>query len=53
MSKAVYIATSEPESGKSIIALGLMRMLLGKTKKVAYFRPVIDDFPDDKKGQSH
>lgn len=49
MSKAVYIATSEPESGKSIIALGLMRMLLGKTKKVGYFRPVIDDFPADKK----
>lgn len=49
MSKAVYIATSEPESGKSIIALGLMRMLLGKTKKVGYFRPVIDDFPKDKK----
>ena len=49
MSKAVYIATSEPESGKSIIALGLMRMLLGKAKKVGYFRPVIDDFPGDKK----
>ncbi len=49
MSKAVYIATSEPESGKSIIALGLMRMLLGKTKKVGYFRPVIDDFPAGKK----
>ena len=49
MSKAVYIATSEPESGKSIIALGLMRMLLGKTKKVGYFRPVIDDFPENKK----
>ena len=49
MNKAVYIATSEPESGKSIIALGLMRMLLGKTKKVGYFRPIIDDFPIDKK----
>lgn len=45
MSKAVYIATGEPESGKSIIALGLMRMLLGKTKKVGYFRPIIGDFP--------
>ncbi len=43
MSKAVYIATSEPESGKSIVSLGLMRMILGRTKKVAYFRPIIDD----------
>ena len=49
MSKAVYIATSEPESGKSIIALGLMRALLGRTKKIGYFRPVIGDFPGEKK----
>lgn len=49
MSKAVYIATGEPESGKSIIALGLMRMLLGKTKKVGYFRPIIGDFPHGEK----
>jgi len=49
MIKAVYIATGEPESGKSIITLGLMRMLLGKTKKVGYFRPIIDGFPQGKK----
>ncbi len=46
MSKAVYIATNEPDSGKSIITLGLMRLLLGKTNKVAYFRPIIDEHPD-------
>jgi phosphate acetyltransferase len=45
MSKALYIATNEAQSGKSIIALGLMRMLLGKTKKVGYFRPIIHDYP--------
>jgi len=43
MNKAIYIAASEPNSGKSIVALGLMRMLLGKTAKVGYFRPIIDD----------
>lgn len=43
MSKAVYIATIEPNSGKSIVVLGLMRMLLGKVAKVGYFRPIIDD----------
>ncbi|TYP70382.1 phosphate acetyltransferase [Aquimarina intermedia] len=43
MSKAVYIATIEPNSGKSIMVLGLMRMLLGKVAKVGYFRPIIDD----------
>ncbi len=49
MSKAVYIATGEPESGKSIITLGLMRMILGRTKNVAYFRPIIDDSPEGKR----
>ncbi|MFD0797340.1 phosphate acetyltransferase [Maribacter chungangensis] len=44
MSKAVYIATTEPNSGKSIISLGLMQLLLGKAAKVSYFRPIIDDF---------
>jgi len=43
MNKAIYIATSEANSGKSIVTLGLMRMLLGKTAKVGYFRPIIDD----------
>jgi len=43
MSKAVYIATIEPNSGKSIVVLGLMRMLLGKIARVGYFRPIIDD----------
>ena len=48
MNKAIYIATSEPNSGKSIVALGLMRMLLGRTPKVGYFRPIIDDIKSDK-----
>lgn len=43
MNKGIYIATLEPNSGKSIVSLGLMRTLLGKTAKVGYFRPVIDD----------
>jgi len=43
MNKAIYIATSEADSGKSIVALGLMRMLLGKTANVGYFRPIIGD----------
>ena len=46
MNKAIYIATSEQNSGKSIITLGLMSMLIGKTAKVGYFRPIIEDFED-------
>ncbi|WP_116769579.1 phosphate acetyltransferase [Maribacter litoralis] len=48
MSKAIYIVTTEPNSGKSIVSLGLMQLLLGKTAKVGYFRPIIDDVPNGK-----
>jgi phosphate acetyltransferase len=46
--KAIYITTIEPHSGKSIVSLGLMKLLLGKTPKVGYFRPIVDDLKDDK-----
>lgn len=45
MSKGIYIATTGPNSGKSIVTLGLMHVLLGKTARVGYFRPIVDDFP--------
>ena len=43
MTKALYVATLEAHSGKSLVVLGLMQLLLGKMAKVGYFRPVIDD----------
>ena len=46
MSKAIYIAKSDYNSGKSIITLGLMSILMGKTAKVGYFRPIVEDFVD-------
>jgi len=49
MSKNVFIATSEPYSGKSIITIGLVNMLLGKAKKVGYFKPIINADPKEKK----
>jgi phosphate acetyltransferase len=49
MNKAIYIATGEPESGKSLVALGLMRIILGRTKRVGYFRPIIEDRPEGEK----
>ncbi len=41
MTNAIYLTTTEPYSGKSIIALGLINLLAGKTEKIAYFKPVI------------
>ncbi|WP_420601786.1 phosphate acetyltransferase [Flagellimonas sp.] len=46
MSKAVYVGTLEPHSGKSLFILGFMKLLLGKVPKVGYFRPIIDDTKD-------
>ena len=40
--KGVYIATTQPNSGKSIVSLGMIHALLEKGLRVGYFRPVID-----------
>ncbi|TVT39492.1 phosphate acetyltransferase [Hymenobacter setariae] len=45
MTKAVFIATAEPYSGKSLVALGLVNMLLGQARRVGYFKPLIDHDP--------
>lgn len=45
MNKNIFIATAEPYSGKSIVALGLVDMLLSKARKVGYFKPIINADP--------
>jgi phosphate acetyltransferase len=49
MSKNVFISTSEPYCGKSVIVLGLVNMLLAKTRKVGYFKPIINADPNENK----
>lgn len=46
--KSVFIATAQPFSGKSILALGLVDMLLAKGQKVGYFKPIINQSPSIK-----
>ena len=41
MTRSIYIASVEPYTGKSLIALGLVNRLLGKTRKIGYFKPII------------
>jgi phosphate acetyltransferase len=43
MTKSIFIASAEPFTGKSIIALGLVNMLLGKTEKIGFFKPIISE----------
>jgi phosphate acetyltransferase len=49
MTKTIFIATTEPYSGKSIVALGIVNMLLAKSRKVGYFKPIINDDAEGKK----
>jgi len=42
MSNTLYVAATEPRSGKSAVSLGLMELLTRNIKKVAFFRPLID-----------
>lgn len=46
--KAIYIATTSSNSGKSIVSIGLMQLLLKKVVKVGYFTPIIDDIEPGK-----
>lgn len=49
MTRNLYIAATEPMSGKSLVALGLMELLSRKHARMGFFRPVIAhaDRPDN------
>lgn len=42
MANTLYVAGTEPRSGKSAIILGLMELLTRNIKKVAFFKPLIE-----------
>ncbi len=42
MTNSLYITTTEPRCGKSLVSLGIANLLLRKTGRVAIFRPIID-----------
>ncbi|HEY9628880.1 MAG TPA: phosphate acetyltransferase [Coleofasciculaceae cyanobacterium] len=41
MSRNLYIAAIAPDSGKSVVVLGLMELLSKRIDKVGFFRPVV------------
>ncbi len=43
MANKLYVAGTEPRSGKSAIILGLMELLTRNIKKVAFFKPLIEE----------
>ncbi len=49
MYKSLYITATEARSGKSALVLGVMQLLTRKMRKVAFFRPIINEpILDDK-----
>ena len=46
MSNNLYITATEARSGKSVVSLGVMEMLLRKIERVGFFRPLINVEPE-------
>ena len=47
MYKSIYLTTTEPHCGKSVVSLGLTRRLLRKSQRLAVFRPIINTPPEE------
>jgi len=45
MYNSLYLTTTEPHCGKSIVSLGLARRLLRRSRRLAVFRPIINADP--------
>jgi len=43
MIRSIFISSAEPYSGKSLVTIGTFEAILRKTKKVAFFKPIIRD----------
>jgi phosphate acetyltransferase len=49
MANSLYITTVTEKSGKSVIVLGLMALVLRDIRKVGFFRPIIKTQPEGKR----
>ncbi len=41
MARKLYVTAMEPQSGKSVVALGLMELLSARVERLGFFRPII------------
>jgi phosphate acetyltransferase len=41
MARSIYITAMEPQSGKSVVALGLMELLSTRVERLGFFRPIV------------
>ncbi|WP_321371629.1 phosphate acetyltransferase [uncultured Draconibacterium sp.] len=45
MKTGIYITNTESDTGRSLVTLGVLKVLLSKVSRVGYFRPIINDYP--------
>ncbi len=53
MASSLYVASLEPRSGKSVVALGLMELLSARIERIGYFRPVVSGEDDPRSDLIH
>ena len=41
MARKLYVTAMEPQSGKSLVALGLMELLSARVERLGFFRPIV------------
>ncbi len=41
MARKLYVTAMEPQSGKSVVALGLMELLSARVERLGFFRPIV------------
>jgi phosphate acetyltransferase len=46
LARNLYITAMEPQSGKSVVALGLMELLSTRVERPGFFRPIVTSEPD-------
>jgi phosphate acetyltransferase len=52
MGNSLYISTTESGSGKALVALGTIELILRKATKVSFFRPVIQTTLTESKSEN-
>src|SRR5215216_2156239 len=50
MARNLYISAMEPQSGKSVVALGFMELLSARVERLGFFRPIVSG-PDGQDAQ--
>jgi phosphate acetyltransferase len=46
LARKLYVTAMEPQSGKSVVSLGLMELLSARVERLGFFRPIVPSAPE-------